>query len=139
MDLSTLQTLDNTYVAPTYGRFPVAIEQGSGAVCTDSGGKQYIDFTAGIGVNALGFCHPQWVEAVSKQAATLNHTSNLYYTEPGLVLAQKLCEKSGMKRVAPQFLPRPHHHHPGRHRPAGVSYEIQPLYRRLCLCRRQRH
>ena len=99
MDLSTLQTLDNTYVAPTYGRFPVAIEQGSGAVCTDSGGKQYIDFTAGIGVNALGFCHPQWVEAVSKQAATLNHTSNLYYTEPGLVLAQKLCEKSGMKRV----------------------------------------
>ena len=99
MDLSTLQTLDNTYVAPTYGRFPVAIEQGSGAVCTDGGGKQYIDFTAGIGVNALGFCHPQWVEAVSKQAATLNHTSNLYYTEPGLVLAQKLCEKSGMKRV----------------------------------------
>lgn len=99
MDLSTLQTLDNTYVAPTYGRFPVAIEQGSGAVCTDSGGKHYIDFTAGIGVNALGFCHPQWVEAVSKQAATLNHTSNLYYTEPGLVLAQKLCEKSGMKRV----------------------------------------
>lgn len=99
MDFSTLQTLDNTYVAHTYGRFPVAIKQGSGAVCTDSSGKQYLDFTAGIGVNSLGFCSPQWVEAVSKQAATLNHTSNLYYTEPGIVLAQKLCEKSGMKRV----------------------------------------
>lgn len=99
MDFSTLQTLGNTYVAHTYGRFPVAIKQGSGAVCTDSSGKQYLDFTAGIGVNSLGFCSPQWVEAVSKQAATLNHTSNLYYTEPGIVLAQKLCEKSGMKRV----------------------------------------
>ena len=99
MDFSKLQTLDNTYVAHTYGRFPVAIKQGSGAVCTDSSGKQYLDFTAGIGVNSLGFCSPQWVEAVSKQAATLNHTSNLYYTEPGIVLAQKLCEKSGMKRV----------------------------------------
>ena len=99
MDFSILQTLDNTYVAHTYGRFPVAIKQGSGAVCTDSSGKQYLDFTAGIGVNSLGFCSPQWVEAVSKQAATLNHTSNLYYTEPGIVLAQKLCEKSGMKRV----------------------------------------
>lgn len=99
MDFSTLQTLDNTYVAHTYGRFPVAIKQGSGAVCTNSSGKQYLDFTAGIGVNSLGFCSPQWVEAVSKQAATLNHTSNLYYTEPGIVLAQKLCEKSGMKRV----------------------------------------
>ena len=99
MDFSTLQTLDNTYVAHTYGRFPVAIKQGSGAVCTDSSGKQYLDFTAGIGVNSLGFCSPPWVEAVSKQAATLNHTSNLYYTEPGIVLAQKLCEKSGMKRV----------------------------------------
>ncbi len=99
MDFSTLQTLDNTYVAHTYGRFPVAIKQGSGAVCTDSSGKQYLDFTAGIGVNSLGFCSPQWVEAVSKQAATLNHTSNLYYTEPGIVLAQKLCEKSCMKRV----------------------------------------
>lgn len=99
MDFSTLQTLDNTYVAHTYGRFPVAIKQGSGAVCTDSSGKQYLDFTAGIGVNSLGFCSPQWVEAVSKQAATLNHTSNLYYTEPGIVLAQNLCEKSCMKRV----------------------------------------
>ena len=99
MDFSTLQTLDNTYVAHTYGRFPVAIKQGSGAVCTDSSGKQYLDFTAGIGVNSLGFCSPQWVEAVSKQAATLTDTSNLYYTEPGIVLAQKLCEKSGMKRV----------------------------------------
>ena len=99
MDFSTLQTLDNTSVAHTYGRFPVAIKQGSGAVCTDSSGKQYLDFTAGIGVNSLGFCSPQWVEAVSKQAATLNHTSNLYYTEPGIVLAQKLCEKSCMKRV----------------------------------------
>ena len=98
MDFSTLQTLDNTYVAHTYGRFPVAIKQGSGAVCTDSSGKQYLDFTAGIGVNSLGFCSPQWVEAVSKQAATLNHTSNLYLRAalmaPSLASAPELLKKT---------------------------------------------
>ncbi len=99
MDFSTLQTLDTTYVAHTYGRFPVALEKGNGAVCTDFEGKQFIDFTAGIGVNSLGFCNEKWTEAVCKQASTLNHTSNLYYTQPGIVLAQKLCQKSGMKRV----------------------------------------
>lgn len=99
MDFKSIQSLDQTYVAHTYGRFPLALVQGKDAVCTDVDGKSYIDFTAGIGVNSLGFCNDQWVNAVCKQAATLNHTSNLYYTEPGSVLAEKLCKKANMQRV----------------------------------------
>ena len=99
MDFKSIQSLDQTYVAHTYGRFPLALVQGKDAVCTDVDGKSYIVFTAGIGVNSLGFCNDQWVNAVCKQAATLNHTSNLYYTEPGSVLAEKLCKKANMQRV----------------------------------------
>ena len=55
MDFKSIQSLDQTYVAHTYGRFPLALAQGKDAVCTDVDGKSYIDFTAGIGVNSLGF------------------------------------------------------------------------------------
>lgn len=99
MDFSTLKTQDQAYVAHTYGRFDLAIVRGQGAQCTDINGKEYIDFTAGIGVNVLGYCNEHWQKAVSEQAATLSHTSNLYYTLPGPKLAQTLCERSGMKRV----------------------------------------
>ena len=64
---------------PTYGRFEVAIVKGKGVVAQDSEGKSYIDFTSGIGVNALGFCDDQWIAAITKQACTLQHISNLYY------------------------------------------------------------
>ena len=87
------------YVAPTYGRFPLAIASGHGARCTDPEGKEYIDFTSGIGVNSLGFCDEGWAAAVSRQASTLNHTSNLYYTTPGGRLAELLCTNSGMKKA----------------------------------------
>ena len=63
---------------PTYGRFEVAIVKGKGVVAQDSEGKSYIDFTSGIGVNALGFCDDQWIAAITKQASTLQHISNLY-------------------------------------------------------------
>ena len=56
---------------PTYGRFEVAIVKGKGVVAQDSEGKSYIDFTSGIGVNALGFCDDQWIAAITKQASTL--------------------------------------------------------------------
>ena len=52
---------------PTYGRFPVALVSGKGAVATDTEGRQYIDFTSGIGVNSLGYCDDGWVKAVSRQ------------------------------------------------------------------------
>lgn len=90
---------DDSYVVHTYGRFPVAIKQGRGAICEDFDGKEYVDFSSGIGVNSLGFCNEGWVSAVTKQLTTLQHISNLYYTEPCTNAAKLLCEKTGMKKV----------------------------------------
>ncbi len=90
---------DESYVAHTYGRFPVAIKEGKGALCKDFDGKEYVDFSSGIGVNSLGFCNEGWVNAVTKQLTTLQHISNLYYTEPCTNAAKLLCEKNGMKKV----------------------------------------
>lgn len=97
--METFIETDNTYVAHTYGRFPLCIEKGEGACLYDSTGKKYLDFTSGIGVNSLGYGDKEWTEAVSCQAGTLAHISNLYYTKPMLSLAEKLCKKSGMKKV----------------------------------------
>ena len=94
-----LSANDKQYVANTYGRFPVAIKEGKGALCKDFDGKEYIDFSSGIGVNSLGFCDEGWINAVTKQLATLQHISNLYYTEPCINVAKLLCEKTGMKKV----------------------------------------
>lgn len=94
-----IKNADQTYVAQTYGRFPVAIEKGENATCYDFDGKEYIDFSSGIGVNSLGFCDKGWVEAVTKQLTTLQHISNLYYTKPCTDAAKLLCEKTGMKKV----------------------------------------
>ncbi len=90
---------DSEYVSHTYGRFPVAVKSGKGAVCEDFDGKQYVDFSSGIGVNSLGFCDEGWVSAVTNQLGTLQHISNLYYTEPCTKAAKLLCEKTGMKKV----------------------------------------
>ncbi|WRS26535.1 aspartate aminotransferase family protein [Oscillospiraceae bacterium MB08-C2-2] len=86
-------------IAGTYSRFDLDVEQGQGASCQNAEGKEYIDFSSGIGVNSLGFCDEGWVKAIEAQLHTLNHTSNLYYTQPQLELAKALCEKSGMQRV----------------------------------------
>ena len=94
-----ISATDKQYVANTYGRFPVAIKEGKGALCKDFDGKEYIDFSSGIGVNSLGFCDEGWVCAVTKQLTTLQHISNLYYTEPCVNTAKLLCEKTGMKKV----------------------------------------
>lgn len=94
-----LSTRDKEYVANTYGRFPVAIKKGKGSLCKDFDGKEYIDFSSGIGVNSLGFCNDGWVSAVTKQLTTLQHISNLYYTEPCVNAAELLCKKTGMKKV----------------------------------------
>lgn len=99
MDFSTLQTLDNTYVAHTYGRFPVAIKQGSGAVCTDSSGKQYLDFTGRHRRKLPWLLQP----SVGRGRFQAGRHPKPYF-QPVLYgarhcFAQKLCEKSGMKRV----------------------------------------
>ena len=86
-------------VMPTYGRFQVAFEKGQGSVLTDFDGKEYVDFASGIGVNSLGYGYAPWVQAVSAQAATLQHVSNLYYTGPMAKVAKTLTERTGMADV----------------------------------------
>ncbi|MEG0736041.1 MAG: aspartate aminotransferase family protein [Longicatena sp.] len=97
--MMSIKDIDTTYIAGTYARYDVVLTHGKNALVYDETGKEYIDCTAGIGVNALGFANKEWVDAVCKQASELAHVSNLYYTTPGATLAKTLCEKSGMKRL----------------------------------------
>ena len=90
---------DNTYVAHAYGRFPISIVDGHGSILVDENGKEYIDFGSGIGVNIFGVNDEVWKMAVIDQIEKVQHTSNLYYTEPCTKLAELLCEKTGMKKV----------------------------------------
>ena len=82
MTYEEIKALDEQYVMHSYARFPVALDHGQNATLWDVTGKEYIDFTSGIGVNSLGYNHPLWVKAVTEQAAKLGHISNLCYTEP---------------------------------------------------------
>ena len=90
---------DSKYIANTYARFPLAIARGKGALCYDEEGKEYIDLGSGIAVNAFGYSDDEWVKAVTSQLSKVQHTSNLYYTEPCTRLAKMLCEKTGAKKV----------------------------------------
>ena len=94
-----LISLDKEYVAGTYGRFPVELVSGKGCVMTDTNGKEYIDLGSGIGVTSFGIGDEQWMAAVTAQLGKVQHTSNLYYTEPCAKLAELLCRKTGMKKV----------------------------------------
>ena len=94
-----IQKLDQTYIAGTYARFPVTIVKGKGSLVWDENGKEYIDLSTGIAVDIFGVADEQWMAAVTKQLGTLQHISNLYYTEPCARLAQLLCERTGMKKV----------------------------------------
>ncbi len=84
---------------PVFDRLPVTVLKGRGAYVWDDKGRRYMDFVSGIAVNSLGHCHPVVVKAISKQAGTLMHTSNLFYTEPQLKLAELLVANSAMKQV----------------------------------------
>lgn len=99
MNYETLKAMEEQHVTHTYNRFPIDIEHGKGASCWDASGKHYIDFTSGIGVNALGHCYQPWSDAISQQANKLGHTSNLFYTEPQIMLAKKLCDITGCQSV----------------------------------------
>ena len=99
MNTQAIIARDDANVLHTYGRSPIALVEGRGMYARDAEGREYLDFTSGIGVNALGFCHPAWVQAVSAQAARLQHTSNLYYTEPCGALAAELCRRTGLDAV----------------------------------------
>ena len=95
----SITSLDKEYVAGTYGRFPVELLSGKGSILTGTDGKRYIDMGSGIGVTCFGTADDTWLAAVTEQLSRLQHTSNLYYTEPCVLLAKALCEKTGMKKV----------------------------------------
>ena len=90
---------DSENILNTYKRFPVVLKEGKGATLKDYTGKEYIDFSSGIGANSFGACDKEWVDAVVNQANTLQHSSNLYYTAPQVMVAKMLCEKTNMKKV----------------------------------------
>ncbi len=95
----SITSIDKEYVAGTYGRFPVELLCGKGSLLTGTDGKRYIDMGSGIGVTCFGTADEEWLAAVTEQLNKLQHTSNLYYTEPCALLAKALCEKTGMKKV----------------------------------------
>lgn len=90
---------DSLYIANTYARFPLVLKEGKGSLVTDEDGKEYIDLGTGIAVNTFGFSDSEWVSAVTEQLNTIQHTSNLYYSEPCVTLAEMLCNRTGMKKV----------------------------------------
>ena len=98
-EMSGIIEKDNLYVAGTYARFPVALVRGHGSLVYDENGKEYIDMGSGIGVTSFGISDEEWKTAVKDQLDSLQHTSNLYYTDPCARLAELLCEKTGMKKV----------------------------------------
>lgn len=98
MNIDKLKEKDKQYIANTYNRFDLSISKGAGSKVFD-GEKKYIDFGSGIAVSTFGLCDREWVEAITKQANTLSHTSNLYYTNPSVDLAEKLCKKASMQKV----------------------------------------
>lgn len=99
MQFPAIQEDDSQYLIHSYARFPAALVKGKNATAWDADGKRYIDFTAGIGVNSLGYSDPQWVQAVSGQAAQIQHLSNLYYSPVTIRAAELLCHAAGMECV----------------------------------------
>ena len=95
----TTKEIDSKYIANTYARFPVCLTHGKGSLVYDDAGKEYIDLSTGIAVNTFGYSDGEWVKAVEAQLCALQHTSNLYYSEPCAKLAELLCTRTGMKKV----------------------------------------
>ena len=91
--------LEKLYLLQNYARHPIVLHRGDGPYMWDVDGKRYLDFIAGIGVNALGQNHPRIVAVIREQAARLIHTSNLYYNEYQGPLAQRIAEVSGLQRT----------------------------------------
>lgn len=91
--------LESEVILQTYKRLPVVIDRGQGVFLYDTAGREYLDFVAGIAVNALGHCHPEWIQALVTQASKLVHTANIVYSEPGIRLAKKLVDLSAMNKV----------------------------------------
>lgn len=83
----------------TYAQVPVVIDKGQGATVTDIDGKEYVDFTSGIGVSALGYGHPELTKAIQEQAAKLLHSSNIFFNEPHVNAGEKIIKLSGYDKA----------------------------------------
>ena len=92
--ISTRELYDR-YVIPTYARFDLRLARGEGTQVWDEDGKRYLDFGAGIAVTSIGHCHPRVVATIREQIGTLVHSSNLYYTRPQALLAERLVRLVG--------------------------------------------
>lgn len=99
MTFEQVKSQDQAYILHTYGRVDAALVKGRNARAWDVDGKEYIDFTAGIGVNALGYCDPEWSAAVAEQAGKIQHMCNYYYCPENTALAQELSQVSGMAKA----------------------------------------
>jgi acetylornithine/N-succinyldiaminopimelate aminotransferase len=99
VDEKQVMELDHEYLLQIYSRLPITLVRGQGTRVWDANGKEYLDFLAGIAVNGVGHCHPRVVKAIQEQAATLIHTSGLYYTAPVAELAAKLVHLSDFERA----------------------------------------
>ena len=97
--LERIQSLESQYLLQNYARYPLVLARGKGCYAYDPAGKRYLDFIAGIGVNALGHAHPRMVKAIRAQAGLILHTSNLYYHEYQGPLAERLAKISGLERT----------------------------------------
>jgi acetylornithine/N-succinyldiaminopimelate aminotransferase len=95
----TIQEKTAQYIVNTYLRAPFTLVRGQGMTVTDSDGKQYLDFGAGISVNALGHSDPEIIAAVTEQVAQLSHVCNLYHSAPQADLAEMLCTLSFADKV----------------------------------------
>jgi predicted acetylornithine/succinylornithine family transaminase len=91
--------LEQKYLLNTYARYPIAFVRGKGVYLYDVNGRRYLDFLAGLAVNSLGHAHPRIVKVIREQSAKVIHLSNLYYNEYQGLLAEKLCQKSGLDRA----------------------------------------
>jgi acetylornithine/N-succinyldiaminopimelate aminotransferase len=134
MNLTDLQALEERYLMRTYRRAPVEFVRGEGTLLWDAEGREYLDFLAGISVCSVGHCNPEVVEAVREQAGRLMHTSNLFYTEPMVRLAERLSSSGLGGRVffsnsgteaneCAIKLARKHAHRRGVDSPEIVSFE----------------
>ena len=99
MTSNEIKQLDAQNVMQTYARFDVTVERGEGATLYSPEGKEYIDFTSGIGVSSIGYGNKKWADAIYSQALKLQHISNLYYSGPYAKLAAMLTERTGLKNV----------------------------------------
>jgi len=99
MNFSEIKAQEEVYVVHSYGRVQVALEKGKNATAWDADGKKYVDFTSGIGVNALGFCDEGWQKAVTNQIAKIQHISNYYYNSSNTKLAMLLSKVANLKKT----------------------------------------